>query len=162
MAGVSQGQASGAFDWLADLGDFAPRWLDGWNRHDLDALEALVTEDITWEDPAMHGKTVHGRAEFRAFSELFFRAFPDVRIEPAGVPYVRLEGRGIAVRARMLGTFSGELVRWGEDEAEPVPGTGRSFDVPCVDLYDFRDSRIAHWILVYDLAGFAEQIGVEP
>lgn len=50
----------------SELQGLLERWGPAWNAHDLDALEALVTEDITWEDPAMHGETVHGRAEFRA------------------------------------------------------------------------------------------------
>ena len=53
-----------------------------------------MTEDITWEDPAMFGETVHGKAEFRAFTQTLFRGIPDVRFEGIGAPYIPLEGDG--------------------------------------------------------------------
>jgi steroid delta-isomerase-like uncharacterized protein len=154
--------------WLpraGELRDFAVRWLEAWNSHDLDALEAMVTEDITWEDPAQFGETVHGRAEFRAFTQDFFRGLPDVRFEPTGPPYVPLEGDGVAVTWRMTGTFTGDLAFWGKRYGANPPAwapTGRSVDIEGVDLYEFRDGLLSKWTIVYDLFGLSRQLGLVP
>jgi SnoaL-like polyketide cyclase len=152
--------------WIAGAGevsDFFARWDAGWNTHDLDDLEMMVTEDITWEDPAMHGATVHGRAEFRSFTETFFRAFPDVHLEGTGELYLALEGRGLALPWRMTGTFTGELAIWSKDfGSNPVTvvPTGKRFELEGVDLYDFRDGLICDYTIQYDLLGFSQQLGL--
>jgi hypothetical protein len=148
-----------------ELRAFARRWDRAWNSHDLDDLETMVTEDITWEDPAMFGETVHGRGEFRAFTETLFRAVPDVRFDGIGVPYLPLEGSGLALRWRMTGTFTGDLVFWGKRFGPRPPAfapTGRRVDIEGVDLYELRDGLISHWTIVYDLYGLLQQLGLLP
>jgi steroid delta-isomerase-like uncharacterized protein len=148
-----------------ELRDFVVRWEQAWNSHDLDALEKLVTEDITWEDPAMFGETVHGRAEFRAFTETLFRGLPDVRFDGLGAPYFALDGAGIALRWRMTGTFTGDLTFWGKRFGSTPPAfspTGRRVDIEGVDLYEFRDGLISDWTIVYDLFGLSQQLGLFP
>jgi steroid delta-isomerase-like uncharacterized protein len=148
-----------------ELREFATRWLEAWNSHDLDALETLVTEDITWEDPAQFGETVHGRAEFRAFTQDLFRGIPDVRFDPIGAPYVPLEGDGLAVRWQMTGTFTGDLALWGKRYGPNPPAyapTGRSVAIEGVDLYEFRDGLLSKWTIVYDLFGLSRQLGLVP
>jgi steroid delta-isomerase-like uncharacterized protein len=144
---------------------WAGRWLEAWNTQDLDALTDMVTDDVVWEDPAMFGETVHGRAEFRAFSESFLRAFPDVRFDPIGAPYLGTEGMRLGVSWRMTGTFTGELTWWGKRYRPNPPAfapTGRQVDLEGVDLYEFRDGLLAHWTIVYDLLGLSRQIGLVP
>jgi steroid delta-isomerase-like uncharacterized protein len=148
-----------------ELREFATRWLEAWNSHDLDTLETMVTEDITWDDPAQFGETVHGRAEFRAFTEDLFRGIPDVRFDPIGAPYLPLEGDGLAVRWRMTGTFTGDLAVWGKRFGPNPPAyapTGRRVDIEGVDLYEFRDGLISRWDIVYDLLGLSTQLGLMP
>ncbi len=148
-----------------ELDDFFGRWEEAWNTHDLDQLDALVTEDIVWEDPAMFGETVHGRGEFRAFTESFFRAIPDIHFEGVGEPYLALAGTGLALAWRMTGTFTGELALWGERYGAKRPAwapTGRRLDLEGVDLYEFREGLISKWTIVYDLYGFSQQIGLLP
>jgi steroid delta-isomerase-like uncharacterized protein len=154
--------------WLpraSELREFATRWLEAWNSHDLDTLESMVTEDITWDDPAQFGETVHGRAEFRAFTEDLFRGIPDVRFDPIGAPYLPLEGDGLAVRWRMTGPFTGDLAVWGKRFGPNPPAyapTGRRVDIEGVDLYEFRDGLISRWDIVYDLLGLSTQLGLMP
>ncbi len=154
--------------WLGradELGDFLGRWEKAWNTHDPDELEALVTEDIVCEDPAMLGETAHGRSEFRAFIDLFFRAFPDVHLEGTGTLYPALEGTGMAVPWRLTGTFTGELAFWGKRYGANPPTlapTGRSIDIEGIDLYEFRDGLISHHTLIYDAYDFSQQIGLLP
>jgi hypothetical protein len=154
--------------WLSRAGELdalMARWEKAWNTHDLDLLERAVTEDIVWEDPAMFGETVHGRSEFRAFSEILFRAMPDVHFEDAGELHLALQGTGLALPWRMTGTFTGELAFWGKRYGSQPPTwapTGRRLDIEGVDLYEFRDGLISHWKIIYDLYGFTQQIGLLP
>lgn len=154
--------------WLAraeELSTYMERWETAWNTHNVDELEALVTEDIVCEDPAMFGETAHGRGEFRAFVELFFRAFPDVRLEGTGTLYPALEGTGMALPWRMTGTFTGELAFWGKRYGAKPPTfapTGRAIDILGIDLYEFRDGLISSHTLLYDLYDFSQQIGLLP
>jgi SnoaL-like polyketide cyclase len=154
--------------WLpraGELDDFFDRWETAWNTHSLDQLDALVTEDIVCDDPAMFGETVHRRSEFRAFTDIFFRAFPDVHLEGTGALYPALEGNGLALPWRMTGTFTGELALWGKRYGSRPPTwapTGRPIDINGIDLYEFRDGLISHQKLIYDLYDFSQQIGLLP
>jgi steroid delta-isomerase-like uncharacterized protein len=146
-----------------ELGDFLERWERAWNTRDLDALVELVSEDITWEDPAMHGETVHGRAQFRAFTETLFDAFPDVTFQGLGTPFVDLGGAWMAVRWRMTGTFTGGLQVWSKQMGATPPTiapTGNSFDIEGVDLYELHDGVLANYCIHYDLLGFSQQLGL--
>ncbi len=165
LRGGLQGFAERWLPHVGELGDFFARWDTAWNSHDLDQLGALVTEDIVCEDPAMFGETAHGRGEFRAFIETFFRAFPDVHLESSGTLYPALEGTGLVLPWRMTGTFTGELEFWGKRYGSKPPTwapTGRSIDIDGIDLYEFRDGLISHQKLVYDLYDFSQQIGLLP
>lgn len=154
--------------WLpraGELGDFLACWGTAWNNHDLDQLDALVTEDIVCEDPAMFGETAHGRGEFREFIETFFHAFPDVHLESPGTLYPALEGTGLVLPWRMTGTFTGELALWGKhygSKPSTWAPTGRPIDIGGIDLYEFRDGLISRQTLIYDLYDFSQQIGLLP
>ena len=144
-----------------ELHGFLERWESAWGAYDLDALEQLVTQDITWDDPAMHGQTVHGRAQFRAFTETFFGAFPDVAFEGIGTPFVDLGGAWLGIRWRMSGSFTGELAIWGADPgAAMIPPTGNTFELEGVDLYDLHDGQVRNYSIVYDLLEFSQQLGL--
>jgi len=148
---------------VQELRDFLERWEEAWNTHDLDTLQERVSEDITWEDPAMHGETVHGRAQFRAFTETFFRAFPDVAFQGIGTPFVDLAGTWMGIRWRMTGTFTGELQIWSKQlSAEPatIAPTGNGFDIEGIDLYELRDGMLANYCIHYDLLGLSQQLGL--
>jgi steroid delta-isomerase-like uncharacterized protein len=154
--------------WLGrahELGDFLERWLRAWNTHDLDLLEALVTEDIVCEDPAMFGETAHGRHEYRAFIEFFFRAFPDVQVESTGTLYLAHQGTGMALPWRLTGTLTGELTLWGKrsgSKPATLAPTGRPVDINGIDLYEFRDGLISRHTLIYDPLDFSQQTGLLP
>ena len=113
----------------------------------------------------MFGETAHGRSEFRAFVETFFRAFPDVHLESTGTLYPALEGTGLALPWRMTGTFTGELAFWGKrygSKPSTWAPTGRPIDIEGIDLYEFRDGLISRQTLIYDLYDFSQQIGLLP
>ena len=113
----------------------------------------------------MRGETVYGRSEFRAFTETFFLAFPDVHFEGVGVPYLDLKGLGLGLRWRMTGTFTGDLTLWGKQFGATPPAvapTGRRFDIEGIDLYELRDGLVFNYTILYDLPGMSQQLGLLP
>lgn len=140
--------------------DFLARWAEALNSHDLDELDALVCEDVTWVDPAMFGNAVHGRAEVRAFHETLLQGFPDVRFQRVSSPYAAVENGGVAQRWRMTGTFTGDLRLWGT--AVAYAPNRRSLDLEIVSFYEFRAGLVCHWAIHYDLLEFSQQIGILP
>ena len=61
------------------------------NAHDAEAVAALCTEDVIWEDPATP-EPLHGReAVYRFHRDVMFRSLPDVRIQLVDGPYLSLD-----------------------------------------------------------------------
>src|SRR5689334_13308365 len=56
------------------------RYNDAWNRHDVDAILAMHTEDSVFENHTSGGHAV-GREAIRKTIEGVFRVFPDLRFE---------------------------------------------------------------------------------
>ncbi|MFF2551113.1 ester cyclase [Nocardia sp. NPDC058058] len=135
-------------------------WLRAWNSQDLEAVLALVTDDIVCTDPALCGESVTGKAAFRDYVLMTWRAFPDIHFELAGTPYLPLIGTGMAAPWRARGTFGGDL--GGGPSPLGLAPTGRSFDTTGVDLYELHDGRLRTWTSVADLMELARQIGMLP
>jgi ketosteroid isomerase-like protein len=55
------------------------RFNEAFNRHDVDAIMALMTDDVVFENtaPAPDGERHEGQAAVRAFWDRFFAASPD-------------------------------------------------------------------------------------
>ncbi|BCI87650.1 hypothetical protein NIIDMKKI_28560 [Mycobacterium kansasii] len=140
------------------LRNWAEKWLKAWNSHDVDAVTAVVTDDIVYEDPSMFGQHIIGKPDFGAFLQMFWRAFPMLFRDP-GSPYLALLGTGVAVPYRVTGTFTGDL--YGPSPLTLAP-TGRRADITGVDLYEFRDGLLSHWISVIDGLALAQQLGLAP
>src|SRR5204862_6502996 len=64
----------------ADLDAVIARYNDAWNRHDVDAILAMHTEDSVFENHTSGGKGV-GREEIRKIVEGVFATFPDLRFD---------------------------------------------------------------------------------
>lgn len=83
--------------------EFAKRLHAAVNAHDAEAVAALCTEDVTWEDPAAP-EALHGREAVRRFHhDIMFRALPDARIELIDGPYLSLDHTRVALRSRICG-----------------------------------------------------------
>jgi len=57
---------------------FVDRFLEPWNRHDVDGALALMTDDCVWE--VTRGREPHGtgRTDVRAAIVEAFKALPDI------------------------------------------------------------------------------------
>jgi steroid delta-isomerase-like uncharacterized protein len=137
------------------LGEFTPRYEAAWNGRDATAMDACVTEDVHWVDPALPAPAV-GRAAVRAFMQLTWRALPDVGFEAFGEPMLDPNAPRVAWAWRMTGTHLGPL-----DPPGFAP-TGQRIEVVGMDLWVFRDGLIADYTAFYDATAIARQIGAMP
>jgi len=138
--------------WVAD---FAARYLAAWNTHDADALLALMTEDVVYDDSAWP-QTMRGHADVRTFLEHAWRAMPDLTFELLDGPFLALAEPKLAARWRGTGTLTGPM-----DPPGFAP-TGGRIEFTGFDLHEYRDGRICRLVIQFDTAVPARQIGALP
>lgn len=137
------------------LREFTTGYETAWNGHDSAAIEAFLTPDIEWHDPALPAPA-RGLGEVRAFMETSWQAFPDLRFGQPDRPHLSVTGDLVAFAWRMEGTMEGPI-----DPPGFAP-TGARMAVEGVDLWLMRDRRIAHYRAFYDRMGMAVQLGLMP
>ncbi|WP_157171914.1 ester cyclase [Nocardia higoensis] len=149
----AQAQALVWRDWLS-------RWITAWDHYDIEAVLALMTDDVVLEDPGLCGQPAVGRSELREAVTTLLRAFPDVRWEIAGTPHLAIAGTGVAIPWRMRGTFAGDM--GGGCSPLGIAPTGRRFDNHGIDLYELRDGLLCRWTSTFDLLDLGRQFGMLP
>jgi steroid delta-isomerase-like uncharacterized protein len=148
---VSTAQA----DASADLRSFIERYIAAWNGFDADALAQLITEDVTWADPALP-EPARGVVAVQEFMRTSARAFPDLRFSEPDPPHLTANGDLIAWAWTMDGTFRGPI-----DPPGFAP-TGKRMKVDGVDLWRLRDGKIADYRAFYDMNDLVRQLGILP
>lgn len=113
----------------ADTGALAlmERFADAWNRHDLDALMSMMTDDCVFDasaGPDVEGHRSQGQQAVRAAYAAVFAAFPDAHW--ADARHFAAGTRGVSEW-----TFTG------------TRADGTRVAVHGCDLLTFRDGRIA-------------------
>ena len=101
------------------------RFNEAFNRHDVDAVMAAMTDDCVFENtnPAPDGKVYRGQAEVRAFWETFFQNSPDALFETEEM---------FAVNDRCV-------VRWVYRKTRD----GQPWRLRGVDVFRVRDGKVA-------------------
>jgi len=98
---------------------------DAFNRHDADALAALLTDDTVFEDtsPAPDGRRIEGKAAVVEFWRGWFGRNPDARFEAEEV------------------IISGNraVVRWVYRKVR----NGQPWHLRGVDIFSVRDGKVA-------------------
>jgi taurine dehydrogenase small subunit len=111
----------------ADLFSLLDRFADAWNRHDLDALMSMMTDECVFDASAgaqVNGQRSEGRQAVRAAYAAVFEAFPDAHWTN---PRHFIDGnRGVSEW-----TFTG------------TQKDGMRVEVNGCDLFTFRDGKIA-------------------
>lgn len=126
---------------------FFDRRQEATDNLDAAAMTAQYAEDCVVESPS--AGTLRGPAEVEKATRAWFDAFPDLKIQREllvidgnrAVQVVMLEGTDI-------GGFMG------------LPPQGRTFRVPTVLIYEFKNGQIARERRIYDFTGVLVQVGV--
>jgi steroid delta-isomerase-like uncharacterized protein len=111
----------------ADLFTLLDRFADAWNRHDLDALMSMMTDDCVFEasaGPQVDGRRSEGPLAVRAAYAAVFETFPDANW--ANPRHFIAGNRGVSEW-----TFTG------------TQNDGTRVEVTGCDLFTFRDGKIA-------------------
>ena len=117
-----------------------------WNRHDLDAIDGLVSSEYV-NHAASTEEYRHGGA--RHIWEWILSVFPDHRFD---VEDVAADGETVAVRGTMEGTHEGELMG--------IAPTGKRVTAQQSHWFRVVDGKLAeHWAVRDDLV-MLQQLGV--
>lgn len=123
---------------------------DRLNADDIDGFGALLADDfIEHEETPGLAPTKDGVLQF---FRMYRAGFPDLRMN---LEDVLASGDKVVARARATGTHEGEFMG--------MPATGRSVDVPLIDIIRFGDDGLAHehWGVV-DTMAMMQQLGAVP
>ena len=118
------------------------------NAGDIDGFGACMADDfVEHEETPGLAPTKQGVQDF---FRMYLAAFPDLRFH---VEDVIAGADRVVVRARATGTHTGDFMG--------IPATGRSVDVPLIDIIRFGDDGLAHehWG-VFDAMTMMQQLGV--
>ncbi len=127
-------------------------YIDAWNRHDVDAILASVTDDFIYDErPAMMDRPLQGRPAFRVYLERTFTAFPDLRIDLTSCD----AGSALDVsESVMRGAHLGRL--------DGMRATRKRITARVACVFEVRDGKLAHERLDWDRANTVRQLGRLP
>ncbi len=148
----------GSDSWVLDRAtarDVMRRWYDAWNAHDVDAVLALVTDDLVYEDPAAPEPVAHGREAARAAFEFHHGYCPNLSLEAHEI-WANEENSTIATWFTFRGTFTGVLQPPG------FAGSGQAILSQGMDRSELRDGLIARHQIFSDTLGAARELGLFP
>jgi steroid delta-isomerase-like uncharacterized protein len=137
----------------SDLEAVIARYNDAWNRHDVDTILALHTDDSVFENHTSGGNAV-GKAAIRKIIEGVFATFPDLTFQ----------GRRLYVREDLVvqewtatATFQNAITRGGKT----YPASGKTLSWNGMDVIPMRGGLVARKDVYADSISFLRQIGVE-
>jgi hypothetical protein len=115
-----------------DAREFARRYEDAYNRHDLGALGELCTEDLVEENPL---GTLNGREAVLADMANLWDAYPDARVTFTNVIG---DGDSYSIEWAFVGTGSGSRALMGTT----MRVSGIILDLRGVSVGEFCDGRM--------------------
>ena len=124
---------------------------DAWNRHDVEGILAMHTDDSVFENHTSGGKGV-GKDAIREILKGVFATFPDLRFE-ARRTYVR---DGLVTQEwTAIGTLAKPITR-GDDTVQP---TGKAISWDGVDVIPFVGDLVARKDVYVNSIGFLRALG---
>lgn len=136
----------------ADLEALIAKYNDAWNRHDVDAILALHTDDSVFENHTSGGKGV-GKEAIRKIVEGVFGTFPDIHFE----------GRRIYVREDLIvqeWTATATHVKPIERSGKTYPPSHQRISWNGMDIIPTRGGFVARKDVYVDSITFLRQCGV--
>jgi SnoaL-like domain len=134
------------------------RWYAAWNAHDVDAVRALLTDDVRYEDPSAPQAVMHGPDEVANYVRAAFAGIPDLHLEMLG-EWIGPGGVVSATYFRFSGTFAGELTAPG---LPPLRPTGARLGIDGMDRNELRGDRLCRHQIFWDMAELGRQLGFFP
>ena len=128
---------------------------EAYNDHDVDAILALFTDDVAFEDPNLPAPALGKEAVAEVVGGQF-RAMPDLHFPKEEIAIFTSPGATAASRWHAVGTMTGRL-----DPPGYLP-TGQTADWAGMCSYEFRDGLISRHVLVYDVLGVTQKLGLMP
>ena len=119
------------------------------SRGDLEAVLGYYTDDVYFEDTSV-ATPCRTKAEMRDFMQVFYDAFPDLRIE---IRNVFGSGQFVTAEYDLLGTMRGDFLGH--------PPTGKAFRIKAVSIYEHNGTLFTKETVYYDSAALFAQIGIE-
>jgi steroid delta-isomerase-like uncharacterized protein len=125
---------------------------EAWNRHDVDAILALHSDDSVFENHTSGGRAV-GKAELRALLEGVFTTFPDLKFATRRAYFAD----SVAVLEWTASATHTTTITRG---ARSFPATGKTLSWDGMDILPIRDGLIARKDVYADSISFLQQLGV--
>jgi steroid delta-isomerase-like uncharacterized protein len=138
--------------------DVLARWYEAWNSHDVDAISALMTDNVRYEDPAAPSPVMEGRAAVEQYVRSAFAALPDLHLEMFE-EWVTPGDEVIASYFRFSATFANELTAPGRP---PLAPTGGHLEMLGMDRSEIRYGRLARHQIFWDMVELGRQLGAFP
>ena len=138
---------------MAELTELVKGYYDAFNRGDLDEAARAFSPDIETIEPG--AGTRRGVDQWKAYGAGFKRAMPDARLNFKSAVE---QGNTIAVEGTFTGTHTGPMLT----PAGEIPPTGRSLDLPYLDVFTVEDGLLATHRVYYDQITMLSQLGLMP
>lgn len=129
----------------------AALYCDAWNRHDVDAILALHTDDAVFENHTSGGAAV-GKLQIRELVASVFATFSDLRFATRRAYY----GESVAVLEWTATATHSKPVARGN---QTFPPTGKTLTWDGMDVMPLRDGLIARKDVYADSISFLRQLG---
>jgi steroid delta-isomerase-like uncharacterized protein len=126
---------------------------DAFNRHDIEAMGELLTDDVRVRSPG--AGEVKGKQSVKAFYKSWVDAFPDARVEIKAVTCTD----DMAIEE---GVFTGTQRNALHGPGGDIPPTGRNVRVDYIQVARYRGDKVSAFNLIFDRLEMLEQLGVMP
>ena len=117
-------------------------------RHEFDALDDLMDEDVTFSDPLME---IAGLEEYKDLMRGRFSALPDTESE---FHELVAEDDVVVVYFSYRGTHEGEY--------QGIEPTGTVVEGTAIMIDRFKDGKIVERIEEFDTLSWFQQLGIDP
>jgi steroid delta-isomerase-like uncharacterized protein len=126
------------------------RFIDAFNRHDADAVNALYAEGATYHNPRFD-HSLKGKA-IADFNKSVLAAYPDLRFEV--ISSGDTGGGLVATQLMLHGTHTGSFM-------DGTPPTGRTVSYPLASFAQIEGDKIRSQHIYLDRQTVAEQLGLK-
>ena len=137
-------------------GETVKKFLDRWNKHDVDGIVTLLDAEIVGSNPLLDPHKQRGIEGVREGTTALIRAFPDIKMEIAKTV---VQGDTVAVEYVETATLKGPF----ELSTLSTQPTNRSYKLPVALFFRVNDKGLIVELRSYwDTRKYFQQIGIDP